>query len=119
MKNVLVIDDDLYNRENIRLNLIPSENHIDCVDTAKEGLECLSRKNYDLIISEEFLPDQSGINLLKKIQAMGKKNKFILFTNFGINRIKEEAEKLEIDKLVEKPYNESELYRSIKKMLSD
>jgi len=118
MKNVLLIDDDHYNQENIRLNLIPADNNVDCVETAQKGLEYLFNKHYDLIISENELPDQSGIDLVKKIKNKGMKGKFILLTDLMNKDIIGEAEKLHIDGLFRKPYDEPELYRFIKNILS-
>jgi CheY-like chemotaxis protein len=119
MKNVLLIDGDIYNQENIRLNLISSNNHIDCVNTAKEGLEYLNNKDYDLIISEVLLPDQNGVTLARKIKEMGRKSKFILLTDVMEKDLQDTARELHIDKLVQKPYDEPELFYSIREMLAD
>jgi len=119
MKNVLLIDDDIYNQENIRLNLIPSDNHIDCVNTAEEGLKYLNNKDYDLIISEVLLPDQSGISFARKVREMGMMSKFILITDVMEKNIQESVQELHIDKLVQKPYHEPDLFYAIREMLSE
>ncbi|HMA62591.1 MAG TPA: response regulator [bacterium] len=119
MKNVLLIDDDIYNQENLKMNIIPSGNNIDCAKTAKKGLEYINKKKYDLIISEVRLPDQNGFSLAQKIKSMGQNGKYIMLTDFMSKDIKDKVKKLKIDKLVQKPYYEPDLYRTIREMLNN
>lgn len=68
--NLLLIDDNAFDRILFKKRIAKSnyDIHIEEAETANQGLEKInSGKNYDCIFLDYMLPDDNGINLLKKI----------------------------------------------------
>ncbi|WP_256717727.1 PAS domain S-box protein [Shewanella sp. UCD-KL12] len=69
LRHVLVIEDDLGNRTSIIRLLENSDIDIECVDNGIEGVEEIMTGQYDCIILDLGLPDISGFEVLKRVDA--------------------------------------------------
>ncbi len=84
MLSVLVIDDDLALLNVIQLVLERSkEMAIQPARSAKEALELLKTKTFDVIVADYDLPEISGIALLKILRGAGNVTPVIIFTGVG------------------------------------
>ena len=72
--HVLIVDDDVFARDLVKLAL----NNISCkiseASTGKEALDFLEKNTPDLIVLDVNLPDISGFDILSKIAALEKRN---------------------------------------------
>lgn len=66
---VLVVEDETEIRELISLLLLRQGHRVQQCSSAIEGLEQLKKNQYDLIILDWMLPQMSGIDFLKNLQA--------------------------------------------------
>lgn len=84
MYSVLYVDDDeiLLGLNKILLEKT-GEFSVDIVQSAREGLQKLSAKSYDAIISDYDMPDMDGIALLKEVRLHYSTLPFLLFTGKG------------------------------------
>jgi signal transduction histidine kinase/DNA-binding response OmpR family regulator len=64
---ILVVEDDLLLRENIKLLLEPVSGDIVGVGTVADALNALSARSFDCMVMDLALPDGSGYDLLEKM----------------------------------------------------
>jgi signal transduction histidine kinase/DNA-binding response OmpR family regulator len=64
---ILVVEDDLLLRENIKLLLGPVSGDIEGVGTVADALNALSTRSFDCMVMDLALPDGSGYDLLEKM----------------------------------------------------
>jgi len=69
MKDLLVVEDDAGLRKGIIKLVGNGDVHADEAATAQESIEKLRSKKYDCMILDLGLPDMSGFELLKKLEA--------------------------------------------------
>jgi HAMP domain-containing protein/signal transduction histidine kinase/CheY-like chemotaxis protein len=69
VKNLLVIEDNEMDSSGIVKMLQGVNTKITIAETAKKSIQLLQKKSYDCIILDYMLPDMSGIELIKKINA--------------------------------------------------
>ena len=67
MATLLVIDDDPVVRDLLH-QLLSEKYECDTADRADQALECLEFQEYDVIITDIFMPGLSGLQILKRIQ---------------------------------------------------
>ena len=56
---------------------------VDTITSGPAAIDLLAKKNYDAIVSDYQMPVMNGIELLKKVRALGNTTPFILFTGRG------------------------------------
>ena len=93
MKNILVIDDHKEMREttiDFLSMMIDQEISVDEAHDAKEALELIERNNYDLILSDQNMPDISGVELAQVLSKSGKfkTDKFLIITGADVEQLK-------------------------------
>ena len=73
MKRVLIVDDDMANRI-ILFSILKNDINLDLeIDMAEEGLSALkvlTKKKYDLVITDYKMPKMDGLELTKTIKMM-------------------------------------------------
>ena len=67
VRRILVVEDDLLLRENIKLLLEPVSGEIEGVGTVADALAALSARSFDCMVMDLALPDGSGYDLLEKM----------------------------------------------------
>ena len=67
VRRILVVEDDLQLRENIKLLLEPVSGEIEGVGTVADALTALSARSFDCMVMDLALPDGSGYDLLEKM----------------------------------------------------
>ncbi len=65
-KHILVIDDDEAIRGSFQLALEDTDYNVDTSESAKEGIEKVQSKKYDLIFLDLKMPGRSGIETLRR-----------------------------------------------------
>ncbi len=83
MAKILVIDDDAQVVESI-LNVAHSLGHEgQGASSLKDGLERLRNEPFDLVLLDVQLPDGSGLDVLRNVQASASAPEVIIITGFG------------------------------------
>ena len=93
---VLLIDDDEWIRDSLRLFFETEGCQLIALETAEEGLVALSQDTYDIIIVDYKLPGQDGIKFLKHIRNAHSDAIKILITAYKSEPVISEAKKLGI-----------------------
>ena len=120
MSKILVIEDQLVTRENIRELLELRGHFVSTATNAAEGSELASSFLPDLILSDIQLPDYSGINLIKEFKNNEKLSDIpvIIITGHIEREIYRDAMTQGADDFIVKPFKTKELYDAIDSQLS-
>ena len=115
----LLIDDDEFVRDSLRLMFESRECVLLTAETAEEAIEVLAKQEYDIIITDYKLPGMDGLELCRQIQKIHPRVMMILITAYSSQEVEEEANSIGVHELIEKPITsetfESSLSRLFKK----
>lgn len=64
---------------------------VDIAGSAPEAKDALTKKHYDLVVSDYQMPGEDGIQFLQSLRASGDQIPFILFTGKGREEVVIEA----------------------------
>jgi two-component system, cell cycle sensor histidine kinase and response regulator CckA len=115
---ILLVDDDVSIRQLNTEMLIRSGYAVDAVANGEAGWEALQAKSYDLLITDNFMPKVTGIEMIKKIHAAGMQLPVIMATailpqeEFAVNPW------LQGIPTLLKPFRSIELLSTVRKVLS-
>lgn len=110
---ILLIDDDEWIRDSLRLFFETEGCQLIALETAEEGLAALRQDSYDIIIVDYMLPGQDGIEFLKHIRNAHSDTIKILITAYKSEPVVSEAKKLGIQGLIEKPFTSETFFGSL------
>ncbi len=107
-KRVLVIDDEWNMRNLLRIYLRKEGYQVTEASSGREGLECLGREAYDLVVLDIMMPDMDGWQVCAKIRE-GSVTPVLMLTARSDTRDKVNGLKLGADDYVTKPFEPEEL----------
>jgi len=110
---ILIIDDDEWIRDSLRIFFEAEGCHVVVLETAEEGLAELKYQNYDLIIVDYKLPGLDGLEFLKRTHDDHSNAMKVMITAYRTNRVATEARKLKIHGFIEKPFTSESLMASL------
>lgn len=119
VKTILVIDDDVVTREMIK-NILSGHGYE--VSTAFDGVDavlCLTKRNFDLILCDIFMPNLSGFQLLEFMNRNQLKIPVIFLT--ASNKVEDEIKGLMLgaEDYIRKPIHKSTLLIRVGKILDN
>lgn len=117
--NVLVAEDNQFNRLLLQIMLGNNEISYDMADNGLQAVELASRKNYDLILMDIQMPEMDGIEATKKIRSLSNKNTPIIAIT--ANAVEEELKVYMQEGLTDyltKPFDEYKLLKKIREYIS-
>jgi YesN/AraC family two-component response regulator len=115
---VLYVEDEPFLRHSIGAWLSRKVNRVMCAQHGTEALEILAANKIDLLLTDLRMPVMDGIALIKRIPKAGPRPRLILVTGFN-DPVLQEAYKLDVDAVVEKPIDREELLRAMRNCLGD
>jgi len=101
--SIMLIDNDKYVRESLRVFFGDSPVDLVIFKTAAEGLDALNTHTMDVVVSDYFLPDMDGLTLLKQVKKMQPDVIRILMATISSDELEQEIQKAEINRFIEKP----------------
>ncbi|ATC65886.1 two-component system sensor histidine kinase/response regulator [Nibricoccus aquaticus] len=69
VKSLLVVEDDMVQRDTIRELIGNGDVHTTTVGSAAEALEALAKEKFDCIVMDLMLPDKPGVQLIREINT--------------------------------------------------
>jgi len=114
---ILLIDDDEWIRDSLRIFFEAEDCQMVVFETAEEGLAELKYQTYDLIIVDYKLPGLDGLEFLKRIQDDHSDVMKVLITAYRTESIISEARKLQIQGFIEKPFTSESLMASLEHLI--
>jgi len=117
MGYILIVDDEFSIRKTVGLLLKVEGFDILEAGTIEEATKYLDQQPIDLLITDLRLGDDSGIELLNRLQGRGLMTESIMMTAYGSIETAVEAMRLGAYDYLTKPINPSELLLRVKKVL--
>ena len=117
-KKLLLVDDDLCMREITELFL--NENGYACTSTENAGraIDRLKNDQFDLVITDQTMPEMTGIDLAENVISIRPGMPVILCTGFIDAAIEEKTTKIGIGAIVLKPVSMKRLISLIRNLLA-
>lgn len=110
---ILLIDDDEWIRDSLRIFFEEEGCQLLALETAEEGLVAFREDTYDIIIVDYKLPGQDGIQFLKHIQKAHSDAIKILITAYKSEPVVSQAKKLGVHGFIEKPFTSETILESL------
>ena len=115
---ILVVEDEFDMLKIIRLYLEKAGHEVGVATDGQQALEELYNQNYDLIISDWMMPHMSGLELCRRVRALGIPVKIIMLT--AKSQVSDEIIGLKegADDYIKKPFEPQLLLLRIEKMFN-
>ena len=116
MARILIIEDDLQMLE-ILLHTLKREGYdVKGTLNGDEGMTLYRKMEFDLIITDLFLPDTQGLEIILKLRKEG--NLKIIAISGGLGSL-EMAQRMGAHYSISKPFSLNELSTAVKELLSE
>jgi DNA-binding NtrC family response regulator len=116
--SILIIEDEAKLRRLIELQLAEEGFHAESAGDAEAGLQLLSKKPFDLIITDFKLPGMTGLEFLQAVKRANAATPVVIMTAYGTVESAVEAMKEGASDYVLKPFSLAELVLVIRKELA-
>lgn len=109
MINMLIVEDDETLLDALKMCMAEEGYNIDATNNGANALRYISKRMYDVVISDMNLGDTNGINILKASRNMNRDVKFIMITGYSSVETAVEAIRCGIYDYIIKPFDTTEL----------
>ncbi|MDP4181079.1 MAG: response regulator [Bacillota bacterium] len=119
MLKVMIVDDEYYFREALKISIPWNELGFEICGQAKNGKEALEKVpllNPDIIIVDINMPIMDGLEFARNIMEAGINSKIIILTGYSEFNYAKQAVQLKVNNYILKPVNEEELINSLLKL---
>jgi len=110
---ILVVDDEESIREFLEIMLKKEGYEVTTAEDGARAKDILSKKSFDMIISDLQMPNMTGIELLKHVKESYPETVFMLITAFGTTETAVEAMKMGAYDYVTKPFKIDEVRMNV------
>ena len=100
----LLVDDDPFIRDAMKLAFKRKQFSLCTADTAEEGLKAMHAESFDIIISDFKLPGISGLTFLKQAVASQPGSVKLLISATGTDEVVSEAYRIGAHDFLQKPF---------------
>ncbi len=115
--SVLIVDDETFIRQ-ILARIVSREGYeVRQACDGRDALARLSEASYDIVISDIKMPNMDGMELLAEIKANHPDIPVILITAYAGEYSAEEALKAGADAFIAKPFKNTEIAETLRKVL--
>ncbi len=117
MSRILIVDDERSMVDFIRIMLKKVGHDVGGATTTTEALAALQLGDFDLVVSDLRIKQDSGIDLLRRVKEQSPTTEFIMMTAYATTENAVEAMKLGAYDYVTKPFNVDEFKELVSKAL--
>ena len=114
---ILIVEDEVGPRNALQIILRPFYN-LYSVDNGHDALRVLQDHTIDLITLDVKLPDQSGLEVLKRVKSQHRDVEVVIITGYGSLRSAMDATRFGAAAYLLKPFNVTELLAIIEQTLA-
>jgi len=122
MARILLIDDDDLFRTMLREMLEKADYDVVEAATSDEGVEIFWQREFDVIITDLFIPSEGGLGVIKHVRTRDAEIGIIAISGMVINNrtaILDQTLKAGATKALPKPINRDQLLQAIEEILAD
>ncbi len=115
---ILLVDDEINILSSLKRLLRKEEYEIVTASSGREGLEILTKHKVSLIISDQRMPEMSGVEFLRQVKDLYPDTIRIILSGYtDVNTIMASINEGEVYKFITKPWNEEEIRIAIRRSL--
>ncbi len=115
--SILYVDDEISNLKVFK-NSFRRDYVIHTAETAREGLKILEEEKIDLVLTDQRMPEMTGVEFLKKVMIHHPQPSRILITAYtDFDALKDAVNEAKIFQYIQKPWEEKELQHIINNAL--
>lgn len=115
---ILVVDDDEQMQLALNATLTRAGAQVSVAAQGKQALEFLARENFELVITDQRMPEMDGQELLQTLQQQGNRVPVVMITAHGTIDQAVKAMQLGAADFITKPFSSDELLAVIRRVLS-
>lgn len=110
---VLYVDDEVHNLQSFKATFRRTFD-VFIAESGKEGLEIFKNNTIDVLITDQRMPEMTGIELLMEVKKIDSEPMRILLTGYSdINAVIDAINKGQVYRYLSKPWQEDELRNTI------
>ncbi len=113
----LLIDDDEWIRDSLRMFFEAEGCRLLAVETAEMAMERLNHDRYDIIIADYRLPGMDGLEFFRRIRGIAPGCIKILISAYGSEDVLAEATHIGIQEMIAKPFTSRVLENVLARLL--
>ncbi len=117
-KSVLIVDDEKLLVRTLSNALKEVGYKITIAGSAEQAEKYVFGETpFDLILLDNRLPKESGIEVIRRVRDRSVKSKVILMTAYETPEVKAEAKRLKVDRYLKKPFDLTALLGEIEELI--
>lgn len=114
---ILVADDDPQMQLAVKACLMRRGHDVTVVNNGKSAADLLDTEQFDLIVSDQQMPQMSGLDLLAHLQKKNSELPFVMITAYGTITQAVEAMQAGASDFITKPFEANDLERIVERVL--
>ena len=116
--SVLIVDDEQL-LARILSSVLAEEGYRICVAGSAEQADpqVFGEEPFDLLLLDNRLPKESGIDLVRRVRERAVRSKVILMTAYETPDVKTQVKRLEVEGYLRKPFDLTVLVNEIKELI--
>lgn len=126
-KKILVAEDDVNLLEMVVMVLNDEGYQVDAASNGKEAWDLMESNLYQLLVTDLYMPEMNGFELIQACQKSFPETKTILMSGGGRDfeaeneskLVKLKGQEMRVDTFLKKPCNLSKLINTVEKLLQD
>ena len=123
-KHILVVDNEQHMATGIKF-ILSLENYK--VTTAKNGKEALfkillereNKNQFDLLITDIWMPDLTGMDMLKELKKLHIKIPTIIISALSSKEMEKELQQMDLTDFILKPFDDNKLLEKVDDILGN
>jgi len=116
---ILVIEDDLPTLKSIELRLKKKDYEVVTASLGSEGIKKVVTENPDLLLLDMYLPDTTGLDIMKELQKQSLNPVVIVMTGNSTEEIAIQSLRLGAKDYILKPFKINELIRRLNRIFRE
>lgn len=114
---ILIVEDEKSMREVLKILLEGEGHEVTTASDGIEGLSCIEKDIFDLVITDVKMPKADGFEVLKRIKETSPDTIVIMITAFGNRETATQAMKFGAYDFISKPFNIDEIRLIVRKSI--
>lgn len=118
-RRIMVVDDDFAMRQLIIEGLSDAGYDVDDAENGVRAWKAIHLKDYDLMITDNSMPEMTGIQLIQKLRSAGFELPVILASGSVPADLKDKTPDLKVSAVLPKPFVLGELIQVVKELFNN